>query len=256
MSRALLTTTLWLALGDALAAGIVYGFLITPESNVLMLVTSAVLILLAAALLAVTSASAAYGLVACVSPWRGLGPALRRLPIVFVGLIAIGVLCAGAGWFGDWWMSRSGEFDAAAIAAGDITRTGWVHATVRWLVAAIQWVIVPAWTATMLAWAAAYATRDVSSGKWLTGALRWRLLAVCAIAVVTLVWLPWRAAYWRPRGLSASSVEVVFLGAKLLVIYLLAQLAWALILWTAARATSPMPSPAVAEPKTETEVTA
>jgi hypothetical protein len=52
---------------------------------------------------------------------------------------------------------------------------------------------------------------------------------------VLLVWIPWRYVYWRPRILPASSIQLVFAGVKLLLMYLLAQLAWALCLWTAAR---------------------
>jgi hypothetical protein len=244
MMAALVRTALWVGAIDAVAGAAVLGFLYTPESNVLMLAVSALLLVVAGALLLLSSASAAHALVHGQRPWSSLGAAARHLPVVIAALIVIGLICGAAGWFESWWMSRAGEFDAAAIAAGDVTKTGWVHSVVHWIVVVVQWVVVPAWLATVLAWVAGYDTRDVLTLKWLTAGLDWRLLTVTALGVVLLVWLPWRYVYWRPRALPASTAEVVFSGAKLMIIYLLSQLAWALSLWTAARK---VPAPAVAD---------
>lgn len=234
MIAALIRTTLWVATIDALAGATLLGFLYTPEANVLMLTLSALLVLLAVMLLVLGSASASHALVHDSKPWPSLLPAARRLPLALLAIIVIGVICAGAGWVERWWMGHAGEFDAAAIAAGDITRTGGVHTAVRWVVAFVQWVVVPAWCATTLAWIAAYEWRDVLTMKWLTAAFHWRVLGIATVAVVLLVWAPWQAVYWRPRALPASTVEAVFTAVKLGVIYLLTQLAWAALLLTAA----------------------
>jgi len=235
MIAAVIRTALWIGLVDALAGAAILGFLYTPESNVLMLAVSAALVLIAGLLLLLSSSSAAHGLVHGRPPWLSLGAAARRLPIVLAAALVIGLLCSGAGWFESWWVARAGEFDAAAIAAGDVTKTGWVHAAVHWAVVFIQWVLVPAWFATALTWAAGYERRDVLTLKWLTAGLRWRLLLVTGLGIALLVWLPWRYVYWRPKSLPASTVEIVFAGVKLACIYGLSQLAWALTLWTAAR---------------------
>jgi len=244
MIAALVRTALWVGIMDALAGAAILAFLYTPESNVLMLAVSALLVVLAGVILLLSSASAAHALVYGQRPWSSLGAAARRLPLVIAAILVIGLICGGAGWFESWWMSRAGEFDAAAIAAGDVTKTGWVHSAVHWIVVFVQWVVVPAWLATVLAWAAGYETRDVLTLKWLTAGLDWRLLAVTGLGVAVLVWLPWRYVYWRPRGLPATTAEVVFSGAKLVAIYLLSQVAWALSLWTAARK---VPMPAVSD---------
>lgn len=251
MSAAILWTVLWVGFVDALAGGALLGFLYTPESNVLMLGVSGLLVILAGALLLLSSASASHALVHGGRPWTSVGAAARRLPLVLVAVLVLGVICGGAGWFESWWIARAGEVDAAAIVAGDITRTGWLHTAVHWMVVTIQWILVPAWLATALAWVAGYERRDVLTLKWLTAGLHWQLIAVTAIGVALLVWLPMRYVYWRPRSLPASSAEVVFAGAKLLIIYLLTQLAWALVLWVAARrvlpaAVSPLATPVVA----------
>lgn len=234
MMSAVLRTALWVGAVDAVAGAAVLAFLYTPESNVLMLGASALLIALAATVLLLSSASAAHGLVHQRTPWASLTAAARHLPLILVVLAVLGVLCGGAGWFETWWMARAGEFDAAAIAAGDVTKTGWVHGAVHWIVVLIQWVLVPAWFATALAWVAGYQRRDVLTLKWLTAGLDWRLLIVTLLGVAVLVWLPWRYVYWRPRSLPASTAEIVFAGTKLVVMYLLSQIAWALSLWTAA----------------------
>ena len=235
MIRAVMTTALWMGALDAVACTAILGFLYTPESNVLMLVISAVLIVGGLLLLALSSASGAHGLVHGCPPWRSLGPAARRLPLLLSCALVIGVVCGVTGWFGAWWVARSGEVDAAAIVAGNVTRTQWLHATVRWAVALVQWVIVPAWLAASLVWVAGDDARGVLRFKWLKAGLHWRLLLATAATIAALVWLPWRYVYWRPGALPASSVELAFTIVKLTCIYLLVQVAWALILWTAAR---------------------
>lgn len=249
MMTAVLRIALWIAVIDVLAGLALVGFLYTPESNVLMLTLSSVLVLVAAVLLLLSSSSGAVALVRTVAPWKALGAAARRLPLVLVAVLVIGVLCGAAGWFESWWVSRAGEVDAAAIAAGDVTNTRPLHATVHWLVVLVQWIVVPAWLATALAWVAAYERRDVLGMKWLTAGLHWRILLVTAASVALLVWLPWRFVYWRPRGLPASGVETAFTAAKLGLIYLLSQIAWALALATAARrVVAPTTVPVAAPP--------
>jgi hypothetical protein len=239
MIAVVIRTALWIGLVDALAGLVVLAFLYTPESNVLMLGASALLVVVVALLLLLSSASAAHGLVHRQAPWRSVPAALRLLPLVLLGLLVVGAICGGAGWFESWWLARAGEVDAAAIAAGDVTNTRPLHEAVRWLVMLVQWVLVPAWLATCLAWASAYDRRDVVSLKWLGAGLHWRVLLITALAVVLLVWLPWRYVYWRPRTLPASSLELTFAALKIGLIYLLSQIAWALTLSTAATRVSP-----------------
>ncbi|MBA2354867.1 MAG: hypothetical protein H0V80_09390 [Acidobacteria bacterium] len=241
MIRPVLTTTLWLAGIDALSLLAAAAFLYTPESNLLMLLLSVALVVVAAVAAMLSSSSAAWGLVHGRSPWHALRPSLRMLPLLLVALVVIGLLCGGAGWFEQWWLRRAGEVDAALIAAGDVTRTRWLHASVRWCVALVQWVLVPAWLASSLTWAAAYGGREMVSLKWLTAGLDWRLLLVTLAGVIVLVWLPWGAVYWRPRTLPASTIEVAFTAIKLGIIYLATHLAWTLALWTAARSVQPAP---------------
>jgi hypothetical protein len=237
MMRRIGWTTAWLVAGHAVAGAAYVALINTPESNVLMLTQSAILVLIGVTALVVPSASAAVALHAGRRPWAGLPGAVRLLPPVIVSVAVIGLLCAAAGWTGDWWVGRSGEVDAALIAAGDITRTDWLHEGVRLVVAFLQWVVVPAWLAVSLAWAAAYGARHVLSMKWLVAGLRPRLLVLTLAAVAGLVWLPWSGVYWRPAVLPAGTLEMAFTGLKLLTIGVLANLAWAVVLDEAVRPT-------------------
>lgn len=231
----LLVVTLWLMVGHAVAGAAYLGLIHTPDANVLMLVASAGAVLAGLLALLVTSTTAARALQTGLAPWRAWGSMLALLPAV--GLAALLVL--GLWWLSSLgeaaWMARRGEVDAAAIAAADYTRTGWIHVTVSWVVAFVQWVLVPSWLASSLAWAVGYGPRYVLSMKWLVAGLHGRVVAAALVAVVLCVWLPWRGAYWRPSGLESSAAELAITGAKLFGLYAAANLGWALVLDAAAR---------------------
>ncbi len=220
---------LWVLVGHGMAAAAWFGLINTPESNILMLAVSASLVVVGALVLLWTSASAARALVVSRPPWRGLSVVTAMLPGALLGVLVVGVLCGLAGWFEGWWTAHAGQVDAAAIAAGDVTDTAWLHEAVRWTVALVQWVLVPTWLATSLAWAAAYGTRHVASMKWLLVGLHPRVVVVALVAVVMLVWLPWQGVYWRPASLR-TSLEPAFIVLKLGTLYVAANLAWVLVL--------------------------
>lgn len=233
--RGVVTITLWLMLGHALVGAAYVGLINTPDSNVLMLMTSAALLTAGGAALVLTSVTAARALYTGEAPWRGWRAAFAMLPSALVAVVVVGLVCWLAGAAEAWWMSRAGEIDAAAIAAGDVTQTGWLHGAVRWLVALVQWVLVPCWLAASLVWATSYGTRHVLSLKWLLAGLAPRVLLVALVATVGLVWLPWRAVYWRPAAIDVETLELAFSGLKLLGIYTAGNLAWALVLDAAAK---------------------
>lgn len=233
--KAIVQATFALAVGHALAGAAYLGLINTPEANQPMLGLSLLLLVVGVVLALLTSLQAVRTLAAEAPPWR-VGGALRLVPAAFVAVVVAGLLCWLAGAFEQWWLSHAGEVDATAIAVGDVTNTAWLHAAVRWIVAFVQWVLVPCWAAAGLTWAVAYGTRHVLSLKWLVAGLAPRLVLTALVAVALLVWLPWQAAYWRP-AVQSTTLEMAVMGVKLGLLYLSAQLAWALVLDAAARRT-------------------
>lgn len=231
----LLVVTLWLMLGHAVAGGAYLGLIHTPDANVLMLVVSACAVLVGVLALLITSTTAARALQTGLAPWRGWGSMFALLPAVGFAVLVVCGLWALSSSAESAWMARRGEVDAAAIAAADYTRTGWIHAAVGWLVTIVQWVVIPSWLASSLAWAVGYGPRYVLSLKWLVAGLHGRVVAAALVAAVVCVWLPWRGAYWRPSGLDSSTIELAITGAKLFGLYAAANLGWTLVLDAAAR---------------------
>ena len=85
--KAVVTVTLWLMLGHAIAGGAYLSLIHTPESNVLMLAASVTLVLFGLTVLVWTSASAARSLLAGGVPWHGWGRVMASLPSILVAVL-------------------------------------------------------------------------------------------------------------------------------------------------------------------------
>jgi hypothetical protein len=83
--------------------------------------------------------------------------------------------------------------------------------------------------------------RAMVTPAWLGRAFGWRQLAVIAGALVVGVLLPSHLAYWRwqPKGVTATWFEPAFAAVKLSLLFLVANLAWAVVLRAVARPTGP-----------------
>lgn len=214
MTAPLARVTLWLLLAQAMLAAVYWALLSTPESNVLMLGTSALLVVL---LLAVAGLAldVAMRLWAQDRAWpRGLagwvGPAVRLVPA-----LALGVLIA---WAALWGGARV-EAARGSITAVFIARTGWadpemLFTAASWLVALASRVVAP-----MVGLALFGAlTRDGwpgVAGSWLTRALGWRALTTGVLVGLALMWTWPPIVGWRPASLPPTWVQVAFLAAKL-----------------------------------------
>lgn len=212
MIGALGRVTVWLALALHVIAGMLWALVSTPESNVWMLMLSALLVV---ALLLTT------GLAVDVAMrlWRGrpgrpgtagelLTPGLRLVP----ALLAFAAL---------WWAAAAlgGQVEASRgrITATIIARTGWaspegIFTVTRWLVAFAQWVVAPLVTFGLFG-ALTHGTATSAAGRWLRQALSWRALAAGALVIAAIGWFwPWLDA-WRP-ALPPTWVQLVFIAAK------------------------------------------
>ncbi len=229
----------WLAGAYLLPFALFWLLLRVPESNALMLATSAAL---AGTILVMSGCIETVALLALRGAPLG-GRLLRRAirgVLPFVGALVVFTVVWWATARFDWsWASARGEIDAWLIARFGWTSTGWLHATVGWIAAGVRWVL-----GLSLALALFTALVRDEEGerpaialwrRWAKAAFSLRALAGLAALMALFVWLPWQAAYWRPSWLAPSWPEVVFAATKLGVLYLLANVGWALALLLANR---------------------
>jgi hypothetical protein len=228
----------WLALGHALAGALYVGLVNLPDATALWLVVSLLTALATVLVVAVTNATA----LAWWSPdiWfrDALRLAVRRGPaaLVVAGLL-FALVWLAVGQLETWYASHRGEIDAWMISAWNTTRSSWVHTAAGALAFILRDIVG---LSIALALFAAIVLRGVTAAAstgWLRAAFSREQLGVVALAVILFVALPWQVVYWRPRSVSATRAELAFVIAKLGVIYLLALVGWALMLFAAARAT-------------------
>jgi hypothetical protein len=210
----LLGIVLWLLTGLAAASGIYCGFLNTPESTVPALLLSAVLAIatLAMAGISINGASLAWS-----DGWSGT---VIRRALLGVPAFAVAVIIAGAVWWVtgralSWVDTYSGQ-----ISAWFIARIGWSDASLLFKIIAwagwwLQAVVGPLLALSLLG--------SMLAGEWASARWRWvgrgfspfRLIfATTWVAIFVAV--PWMYLVpWRPKGLPATSTELMFVAAKL-----------------------------------------
>lgn len=231
----LLLTTFWLIAGTALTGGAYWLFLNMPESSALALIASAVLAIVTVFLIAVTI-NVAIEISTRGLSLTGFAHAVRSvLSVIPAALIVLLV----------WWLTttaeswvamRSGQINAVFIA-----RFGW--ANIAWLFAAIgygaiwlRWVIAALLAVSLMGGMLSFGWAALGQSAWLRRALHPRAVAISTVAFIVLIALPWTFLVpWRPRNLPATSVEIVFIGAKLSLSALLAAIGATLIVREAVR---------------------
>lgn len=232
MTARLFAITAWLAAGHALMLGLFWSLLQVPESNVAMLVVSA---LVAIALVA------AFGWVegaalAAWSPergWRALARRAAAAPLAAVVAVALfGLLWWLTGRGAARWTAHRGEIDAWLMLHLGWTRTAGIHGTFRALVWFIRWGVGASLALAIVAWTIERGPRALTQvGGWLAAALTPRRLVLVVAVLYGLVWLPWKAAFWRPAWIAPDWQEAAFVAIKLGVLYLVANLGAATILY-------------------------
>jgi hypothetical protein len=233
--RRLLAVVGWLFAGHAVLGGLYWLLLNVPESNVLALGTSALLVLaivIGACLVEVT------GLLWLRPDWRWRAAFARSLRVLPAFLLALLVWCAIV-WIVNAidlrYEARSGELDAWLIAKFNWTRTGWLHRAIPLVLTALRYVLGVSLAVSLLAVAAVDGFIGIIRLRWLVRALTPGQLVIITAIIAGLFWLPWQHLYWRPAAVPGNTTELVFIGAKLVLIGALAHLGWALILWTPQR---------------------
>jgi hypothetical protein len=218
-----------------------WGFLNTPEANLVMLTLSAVLVLLMIVVGAVVVNVAI--LLALGSPVRSsVATGARWSVAVVIACLAVLPLV----WMinrGDAWVaSRSGE-----ISAWFIAKVGWaditpLFQTQMYLSVWLRWVLLPVTVLAALAVWLQHGGRAIGRARWLRAAWHWRTLVIATLTFVVLIAYPWRVATWRPQGLPATWIEPALAAVRLSAIAASMAVGAAVVIMTVARQTERMTS--------------
>lgn len=237
--------TIWILIGGAIAGGLYWMFLITPVSTTLALAVTA---LLAIAVLCIAGA-VINGTIEIVS--RGFSAAGLRRAFASIGTI----IPAGLILLLLWWLTSRVELSVAQysgqISAWFIARFGWdnmswLFTTISYAAMWFRWVLGGMLALSLMAAMLASGWSAAGRPSWIGRALRPRALLLATLAFALLVALPWMYLVpWRPTGIPATSVELVFIVSKLSIAAILGALGFALIIREASRDTI---APVVAAP--------
>jgi hypothetical protein len=160
---------------------------------------------------------------------------LRAVPVFLLTALPFVVLFYLTGLAHDWLQGHGGEIDAWLIAHFKLTKSGAIHSALGWLLWVVRYVLGTSLSLAAFTEAMTAGPRALSRLHWLAVGVAWRRLLVIAATLLALAWLPWQAAYWRPKALPATWVELAFAAVKLGAIYLLANIGWAIVLREGAR---------------------
>lgn len=236
--------SLWILIGSALTAGVYWIFLITPESTVWTVITSA-LLALAALLMAGFTASGAIAVLTNGLSAAGVRRALRAIP----GVIPAALIVLALWWLTthaeSWVAIRSGQINAIFIARFGWADVSWlftaVHRAAQW----VRWVAGALLALSLIAGFVAMGWSTLAQAAWLRRALRPRSLLLGTFWFGLLIALPWiYLVPWRPKQLPGSSMEFAFIATKLAVSAILFAIGAALIAYEASRV--PIPPDAAA----------
>lgn len=231
--------TAWLTAGHALVFGLFWLLLQVPESNVLMLLASALLVLAMAAAVAVTEG---VGLAwwQPESGWRGaIRHALPALAAALPALVVFALVWVATARGATAWTARQGEIDAWLMLHLGWTRTAALHGAIAWLVAFVRYAVGLSLSLTILWVAQRDGLKALARPAWLRRAVSPLRLVLVALCLYAGLWLPWLAASWRARWVAPNWQEPLFVAVKLGVLFLVANVAWAAILGLVARTVRP-----------------
>jgi hypothetical protein len=223
--------TAWLGAGHAAAGGVFWLLLQVPESTVWMLAAS---LLLALIVIYVVGLVQAVGVLAADPAVRwsfAFRAGARRGAFVVVPLVLFGLVWWLTGLAQDWLARHAGSIDAWLIVKTGITRTAALHASFSYALSFVRYAIGASIALAVMAAYVFGGWRCTVRAGWWRQAFGWKQVAILTLALAPWIWPRLQAAIeWRPRWLPPTWVELAFVGTKLVVVYLAANLFWAVVL--------------------------
>lgn len=229
MTSRLLALAGWLAAGHAATFGVFWLLLSIPESSVEMLAASSLVAVVTVVLFVVVEAAA----VAAWQPQFRAGHLGRSVWRSSPGVVAALLVVTASWWLAalaaSSWSGHRGEIDAWLMLHFNWTNTGRFHTFVGWVLGFVLFVGLSV-ALSLASTVAGGGLRSLRRPDWIrSGVSPVRLLTLGAVLAV-FVWLPWQSAHWRPGWLAPNWQEAAFAATKLGLIYLAANLGWALAL--------------------------
>ena len=227
--------TIWILAGSALTAGVYWAFLITPESTIWTLMISAALAIIALALLGLTASGA------IAMWWHGASAAsFRRAAKSVPGVVPAALIVLLVWWLANraetWVAMRSGQINAWFIARFGWDDMSWLFATIGYAADWFRWVFAGLLALSLMAGFVAIGWRALIQAAWFRRALRPRTIGAATLWFVALIALPWiYLVPWRPAGMPPTSIEFVFIVAKLSIAAILLAVGTALMIYEASR---------------------
>lgn len=229
----------WLAAGHLVIGGLYWMLLQVPESTIWALTLSAGLaglILVVAAIVETTAIrwwqepEGVDDVQSGEARWRRILPgrsSLRALAGFALAAMLVVALYWVTGRLSGWWSNHGGEVEAWTMMRMRSPRAHWVQPIVRWAIWVLRYPVALSLAVGLLG---AWLHGRVRPARWLARALHWRPILGITLALLIFVVLPWRYVYWRPASLPANWIELVFVGTKLSIVYLLINTGWAIVL--------------------------
>ena len=231
-TRSLLTGLLLAVVGAAATGGVFWLLLNVPESNALALLLSAVLVLLLALFAGYTTSvvlAAADGVTVAEATTRGV----RGLPGFLLGLVVFCALWLLTTSIESQWTLHAGEIDALFLRYAGTANSRWLHTSISWLLWLVRWGVGLA----VICGVTTSRVKRQSVGRGF-GLASSPLPLGATVAGLLVGYGLWSLAYWRPNGLPANTMELLFVSIKLSALSLLGALIVVLVLHVFARTAS------------------
>lgn len=225
-----ITVSASLAIGHAALFGLFWLLLQVPESNVAMLLLSAVLVGLLVTLGAWVEGAGLLAWRPGVEARQIPKQAALAMPAVLIGAIVFWLFWWISGSAMSSWTMHRGEIDAWVMLRFGWTRTAPLHTTASWIATFVRYGLGLSFALAATGGVIASGARGIIAPAWLERAVSPIRLVCLTSTLLLFFYLPWRVVNWRPSSLAANWQELGFVAVKLGLIYVIANVGWSFVL--------------------------
>lgn len=235
MIRKAVAVLAWLVAGHLALAGLFWGLVNTPESNVMMLALSAFLVLALLAVAGIVEGTAGAWLLPGRTFRDALKDGVRALPAFLLALMVLAIAWWIGGRIDAWHAAHHGEIDAWFIAKFNAPTAQWPHRVIDAVAFIVRDIVGVSLAVALLFAGLEGGLGAVARLKWIGAGLSRDQVMLVAIAMTLFVALPWRFATWRPNDLPLTWVQPAFAAVKLTLIAVAMTVGWGICLLAGAR---------------------